>query len=103
MAWLSACATLLLQRPCEHLQVVGDADVYAQRRARLKPAVHHAVLAARVIALAVALPGSLRHQTFECLIVAVRDQIAGALPTFDVVGRIAPRRARHLTLALEEL
>src|SRR5580658_10676250 len=49
-----ACPTALAQAPFEHLEIVGDARIDAQRGRRLIPAMHHAVLAPRVVALAIA-------------------------------------------------
>src|SRR5256885_1651179 len=42
--------------PQEHLQTVAEAAVDAERRRRLEAAVDHAVLAARVLAVAIGVP-----------------------------------------------
>src|SRR5215470_8211996 len=80
----------LAQHPCQHLQVVGYTRIDAESRRWFESAMHHAVLASRVVAFAVGLPRRLRHKRFESLVVAVRDQIARAFPTLHVVSRIAP-------------
>src|SRR5437868_5990091 len=66
----------LAQRPGQHFQIVGQPDVDPERGRWFESAVHHTVLATRIVAGAVALPRSLRHQRFEGLIVPVGDQIA---------------------------
>src|SRR5262249_56941176 len=73
-------------------------------RGRLVPAVHHAVAALLVAAaLAVVLPARGLEQLLERRRVALLEQIAGALPAEDVVGRVAPWRALEVLLAHEEL
>src|SRR5258705_11329277 len=70
----------------------------------LVAAVHHAVLALFVAGLAaVLLPARRLHQLLERRRVALLQQVAGALPAEEVVGRVAPRRALELLLAHEEL
>src|ERR1039457_1700623 len=93
----------LAQGPCQHLQVVGQTGVDAQRGRWFEPAMHHAVLAPRIVAGAVTFPGRLGHQAFECLVMAVRDEITGAFPALHVIGGVSPCRAREVVLATEEL
>src|SRR5262249_47630927 len=69
----------------------------------LVPAVHHAVPALLVPALApVALPLGGLHQLAEGLGVALLEQIARALPPEDVEGGVAPRGALVVVLAHQE-
>ena len=63
---------------------------------------HHAVVTARVVAAAIILPRGLGHEFFERPVVAVRDQVARALPALRVVVRSPPRRALEVALTLEE-
>src|ERR1035437_7375694 len=93
----------LLQGPGQHFEVVGQTDIDAEGRRGFVPAMHHAVVATRIVPVAVAFPGRLRHEIFEGLVVAVGDQIAGAFPALDVIGRVAPGGAGQVALALEEL
>src|SRR5947209_5475643 len=72
------------QLPRQHLERVAPLRVHAQGRRRLVATVHHAVLAPRVLAVAVLLPRRLFDQVVECLVVLVGDQVARALPAFDV-------------------
>src|SRR5437867_12289328 len=71
---------------------------------RLVAAVHHAVAALLVAAPPpVVLPAGGLEQLREARGVAFLEEIAGALPAEDVVGRVAPRRALEVLLAHEEL
>src|ERR1017187_1265591 len=92
----------LSQHPCQHLEIVGHAGVDAVGNRRLEAAVHHAVLATRVVAGAVAFPRRTRHQILERLVLPVGDQVARTLPALDVVSGIAPSGARQLAPALQE-
>src|SRR4029450_1131843 len=87
----------------------GGLDEAAERAERvvdrggLEPAVHHAVLALFVAALApVVLPGRGLHQLLEGLRVAVLEEITGTLPPAHVAGGVAPRGALVVVLAHEE-
>src|SRR5207245_5654629 len=63
----------------------------------------HAVRAARVAAVAVAVPLRLFDQLLEGRHVAFGHQVARPLPAEDAARRVAPGRALHRALALEEL
>ena len=89
--------------PLDHLERVAQPAVDPERGRRLVARVDHAVLAPGVLAVTVLLPGGLVQEVVERRVVDVGDQVARALPALDVPGRVAPGRARHLALALEEL
>src|SRR5258705_2293893 len=89
--------------PLDHLERVAQAAVDPEGGRGFVAGMDHAVLAARVVAVTVLLPGGLVQEVVEGLVVDVGDQVAGALPALDVPGRVPPGRARHLALALEEL
>src|SRR6185436_8022251 len=73
-------------------------------RARLESAVHHAVLTARVAALAaIAGPVRLFHQLAERARIPVLQQVARALPAEDVVGGVPPGRALKVALPHQKL
>src|SRR5262249_43495260 len=69
----------------------------------LEAAVDRAVLAARVVAGAVHLPLDAFHQGLVGGEDPVREQVARALPAVRVARDRAPRRARQLPLAGEEV
>src|ERR1035438_3358467 len=93
----------LSQGPCQHLQVVGQTGVDAQRGRGFEAAMYHAVLAPRVVAGAVTFPGRLGHQAFKCLVMTVRDQIARALPALHVIGGVTPGGTREVVFTPEKL
>src|ERR1017187_8768738 len=70
--------------------------VAAQRGRWFEPAMPNAVLAPRIGAWAVTFPGRLGHQAFECLVMAVRDEITGAFPALHVIGGVSPGCAREI-------
>src|SRR5207244_1205386 len=72
-------------------------------RAGLVAAMHHAVRATRVTAGAVGLPVGALVEVAQAADVAVGEQVTGAAPALDRVGRHRPGRAAVLALALEEL
>ena len=66
--------------------------------------VNHAVPALFITALlSVLFPSGVFHQLFEGRDIAVLEEVAGFLPTEDVVGGVAPRSAIVVDIALEEL
>lgn len=67
------------------------------------PAVYHAVAALHVATfLPVFFPHGIGHQLFEGRDVAVLQEVAGFLPTEDVIGGVAPRGAIVVDVALEK-
>src|SRR5262245_29299749 len=64
-------ADCLAELPHQHLQAVAQLLVDAQGGGRLVAAMHHAILAARVLAVAVFLPGRVVHQPVEGLMMLV--------------------------------
>ena len=72
-------------------------------RAGLVPTVDHAVAALLVAALlAVLFPHGVGHEFFKGGDVTVLEEVAGFLPTEDVVGGVTPRSAVVIDVALEE-
>src|SRR5437762_12868561 len=66
-------------------------------------AVHHAVGALLVIPGSVRVPIRLFHQRAKGFRIAFAQQVAGTLPSEDVSGRVAPRRAAVTAVAGEEV
>src|SRR6185369_5365 len=65
---------------------------------------HHAVLALGITALVtVTVPVGLRHEFLEGVRVSVLKQVAGLLPSENVVGRNAPGGALVIALTHQEL
>src|SRR5579864_6452039 len=93
----------LSKRPSHQLKRIAGFCIDPQRRGRLESTVHHAMVAARIVAGSVVLPLSLGHQFLEGLVMAVGDEITGALPAFHVVCRVAPSRAGIIAFTLQEL
>ena len=63
----------------------------------------HAVCALLITAGAVGVPVRGLHQLAECLGVTLAEQIAGLLPSEDIPGRHAPRRAVISLITGEEI
>src|SRR5690606_27021 len=76
--------------PADHLQGVAELLVHAHRGGRLVAGVDHAILAPRVLAVPVAIPGGLVDEVVERLVVDVGDQVARTLPAQDVASRARP-------------
>src|SRR5439155_26043751 len=76
--------------------------VHAQGGRRLVAAMDHAVFAARIFSVAIAVPIGIFHQPTKRLMMLIGDQVARAFPSLDVAGGIPPSRARQLPLAAEE-
>jgi len=73
-------------------------------RAGLVSAVHHAVAALHVATfLPIIFPHGIGHELLEGGDVAVLQEVAGFLPTEDVIGGVAPGGAIVVDVALEEL
>src|SRR5580693_3837231 len=73
-------------------------------RRTLEAAVRHAVVAGRVAAHAVAVPGSvLDERTVAVRIPFIGQEVTRPLPAEDVVGRSAPGRALVILVAGEEV
>src|SRR4051794_5460683 len=61
-----------------------------------------AIFATLIAAMTVLVPRRLVDELLERAVVLIGDEIAGALPTFGVVSRIAPCGAHQLAIAREE-
>src|ERR1700676_1124843 len=72
-------------------------------RGRLVTAVHHAIGALLVVAGTVRVPVGFLHQLAKAGRVAFTEQITGTLPTKDVPGGVAPRRAAVFLVAGQEV
>src|SRR5436190_24076961 len=74
--------------PAEHLEGIGPFAVLAECGRRLITAVDHAMLAALIFAPAILRPVGLVHEIIKLIVMFVGDQVAGALPAFDVARRV---------------
>src|SRR2546421_690517 len=90
------------QLPQQHFQAITEFAIHAKGRGRLIAAMDHAMLAARVLAIAIFVPRCVVHQTAEGCVMLVGDQIARSFPATDVASGVAPSRARQLALAAQE-
>ncbi len=90
------------ERPAQHLPGVAEFLVAAEHRGGLVARVHHAILAARIAAVAVFLPRSFFDEVFEGLVMRVGHQVARALPAARIVGGISPGGAHQLALAAQK-
>jgi len=85
----------------QRLERVSERVIH--RRA-LEPAVGHAVVAAGVASYAVVVPARVLQQgAVAGRVTFIGEQIAGPLPTEDVIGRIAPRCALICLIAREKI
>src|SRR3954468_12232055 len=89
------------ERPAQHLP--GVAETAGGGCAGFVTAMDKAIFAALVAAVAILVPRRLVDKLLEGAVVLIGDEIAGALPAFGVVGRIAPCRAHQLAIAGQEL
>src|SRR4051812_35132490 len=92
----------LAQLPEGHLEHVAALLVNAEHGGRFETAVHHAVLAAGVVAAAELAPVGLFEQLIVRLVVAVGDQITGPLPAADVASRARPGGAFQIALPAQK-
>src|SRR5437879_4955079 len=63
----------------------------------------HAVFAAWIFTVAVAVPVRVLHEAAKGIMMLVSDQVARAFPTLQIAGRVAPSGAGQLALAAEKL
>src|SRR5439155_6224538 len=89
------------QLPQQHFQAITEFAVDAERGGRLVAAMDHAMLAARVLAIAIFVPRCVVHQTAEGRMVLIGDQIARSFPATDVTSGVAPSGSRQLALAAQ--
>lgn len=89
--------------PSKHFQAVPKLAVHTQGRRRFKSAMHKAMFATRILALAVLVPIGVVHETLESFVVFIRDEVAGPLPAFHIPGGVTPSRARQFAFARQKL
>lgn len=89
--------------PGKHFQAVPKLAVNTQGRRWFESAMHQAMFATRILALAVFVPISVVHQAVEGFVVFICDEVAGPLPAFHIPGGVTPSRARQFSFAGQEL
>src|SRR6266508_3929152 len=63
------------QLPSQHLEAVAEATIDAECRRDFVTRMHHAMLAARVLAVAIFVPVGVVHEIAETLVMLVGDEI----------------------------